>query len=328
MAAELSGPAPAASPSEGLLVAADAAGLPDDGPLRWYVQPTSRGAGEDLEWAMDALGAYRARAAEAAEVETAAAAAAATGEHARIDGAAPAGQRAGAGGAAAPQGVAGTSAGLPVATGIGGRAAADLIRVYVPEPTVAFGQRDTRLPGHAAAVEAARAHGFAPLTRRAGGRAAAYHHGCVVVDHLCLQEDAAMTQQARFSLFADLFVRAFARMDVEASVGEIPGEYCPGEFSVQGPAPGYPVKLAGSAQRVVKGAWLFSTHVVVADAAPLRAVLTDVYRELGMEMDPRTVGAADDVRPGAGVDEFVSALRAEYADWAQEQGTALVDLTV
>lgn len=303
MAAELSGPAPAASPSEGLLVAADAAGLPDDGPLRWYVQPASRGAGEDLEWAMDALGAYRTRAAEAAAVVAA-------------DGTAP------------PQGVEGATSGLTVATGVGGRAAADLIRVYVPEPTVAFGQRDTRLPGHAAAAEAARRHGFAPLTRRAGGRAAAYHRGCVVVDHLCLQDDAAMTQQARFSLFADLFVRAFARMDVEASVGEIPGEYCPGEFSVQGPAPGHPVKLAGSAQRVVKGAWLFSTHVVVADAAPLRAVLTDVYRELGMEMDPRTVGAADDVRPGAGVDEFVAALRAEYADWAQVQGTGLVDLAV
>ncbi|SJN18211.1 Lipoate-protein ligase A [Micrococcus lylae] len=204
----------------------------------------------------------------------------------------------------------------------------DLIRVYVPEPTVAFGQRDARLPGFEAAAAAARAHGFAPLTRRAGGRAAAYHHGCVVVDHLCLQEDAAVTQRARFSEFADLFVRAFARMDVPASLGEIPGEYCPGEFSVQGPAPEHPVKLAGSAQRVVKGAWLFSTHVVVADAVPLRAVLTDVYRELGMPMDPRTVGGAEDVHPGASVEQFVAALRAEYADWAAERGMSLGDLAV
>ena len=40
-----------------------------------------------------------------------------------------------------------------------GRALDDLIRVYVPEPTVAFGQRDARLPGFAAAAAAARAHG-------------------------------------------------------------------------------------------------------------------------------------------------------------------------
>ena len=239
--------------------------------VRWFVQGESLGATEDLDWAMDALGQFRAAAA----------------------------------------------AGTPMA---------DLIRVYVPEPTVAFGQRDTRLTGHASAVDACRAHGFAPVTRRAGGRAAAYHHGCVVVDHLALEEDAGVRQQARFSEFADLFVRAFARMGVESSVGEIPGEYCPGEFSVQGPAPGHPVKLAGSAQRVVKGAWLFSTHVVVADASPLRAVLTDVYRSLGLEMDPRTVGGADDVRPGAAVPAFTVALRDEYAAWAQGQGRGVVDV--
>lgn len=187
-----------------------------------------------------------------------------------------------------------------------GRDPDDLIRVYVPEPTVAFGQRDARLPGFE--------------------RAAAYHHGCVVVDHLSRQDDAALTQQARFAEFADLFVRAFGRMGVASSVGEIPGEYCPGEFSVQGPAPAHPVKLAGSAQRVVKGAWLFSTHVVVADAAPLRAVLTDVYRELGLSMDPRTVGAAEDVRRGADVPTFTAALRAEYAAWADARGGDVMDV--
>ena len=205
-----------------------------------------------------------------------------------------------------------------------GRALDDLIRVYVPEPTVAFGQRDARLPGFAAAAAAARAHGFAPAVRRAGGRAAAYHHGCLVVDHLSQQEDAALTQQARFAEFADLFVRAFARMDVPASVGEIPGEYCPGEFSVQGPAPTYPVKLAGSAQRVVKGAFLFSTQVVVSDPAPLRAVLVDVYRELGLDMDPRTAGAAEDVRPGVSVPAFAAALREEYTAWAAAAGIEVV----
>lgn len=264
----------------GLLDAAGAATVPSDGLLRWHVQPASRGAGPDLDWAMDALTSYRSRAAEQSTTQR------------------------------------------PSDEG------ADLIRLYIPEPTVAFGQRDTRLPGYPEAVAAVRDHGFTPLVRRAGGRAAAYHHGCVVVDHLRLEADAALGQQGRFPEFADLFVRAFARMDVPASVGEIPGEYCPGEFSVQGPAPGYPVKLAGSAQRVVKGAWLFSTHVVVADSAPLRAVLTDVYQALGMDMDPRTVGAADDVRPGSAVAGFIPALRAEYTDWAGRHGLALTDLTV
>lgn len=207
-----------------------------------------------------------------------------------------------------------------------GEPRADLVRVYVPEPTVAFGQRDARLPGFDVAAQAARDHGFEPVVRRAGGRAAAYHHGCLVVDHLALQEDAALTQNARFAEFAELFVRAFDRAGVTSSIGEIPGEYCPGEYSIQGPAPEYPVKLAGAAQRVVKGAFLFSTHVVVADPAPLRAVLTDVYRLLGLEMDPRTVGGAVDVRGAVTVSEVSAALRAEYADRAAAHGLSLRDV--
>ena len=199
----------------------------------------------------------------------------------------------------------------------------DLIRVYVPRPTVAFGQRDARLPGFKAAAQACRDHGFVPAVRRAGGRAAAYHPGCVVVDHFSLQDDAALTQQARFAEFAELFVAAFARAGVTSSIGEIPGEYCPGEYSIQGLTPGHPVKLAGAAQRLVKGAFLFSTHVVVTDPAPLREVLTDVYRLLGLEMDPRTVGAATDVAPGVDVPGFVAALRAEYTGWVERNGLRL-----
>lgn len=206
-----------------------------------------------------------------------------------------------------------------------GEPRSDLIRVYVPQPTVAIGQRDARLPGFAAAAQACRDHGFVPAVRRAGGRAAAYHPGCVVVDHLSLQDDAALTQRARFAEFAELFVAAFARAGVTSSIGEIPGEYCPGEYSIQGPTPEHPVKLAGAAQRVVKGAFLFSTHVVVADPAPLRAVLTDVYRLLGLEMDPRTVGAATDVAPGVDVPGFVAALKAEYAGWAGPRGLTLTE---
>lgn len=236
--------------------------------LRWAVQPASLGAAEDLEWASDELGAYRAAAAA-------------------------------------------------------GEPRADLIRVYVPRPTVAFGQRDARLSGFEAAAQACRDHGFVPAVRRAGGRAAAYHPGCVVVDHLSLEDDAALTQQARFAEFAELFVAAFARAGVASSIGEIPGEYCPGEYSIQGPAPEHPVKLAGAAQRVVKGAFLFSTHVVVADPAPLRAVLTDVYRLLDLQMDPRTVGAATDVAPGVDVPGFTAALKAEYTGWAERNGLRL-----
>jgi octanoyl-[GcvH]:protein N-octanoyltransferase len=197
------------------------------------------------------------------------------------------------------------------------------LRVYRPRPTVAFGQRDTRLPGFEAAAAACRNLGFEPLVRRAGGRAAAYHEGCLVIDHIEPHPDAVAGARGRFGLFGDLLARGLTAAGVEAAVGEVPGEYCPGEFSVHGidrSGSGRRIKLAGTAQRVVSGAWLFSTVVVISDSAPLRAVLTAAYAELGLDWEPATAGAADDLLPGLTPDGVEPALRREYAHY-----TALAD---
>ncbi|NUL45205.1 lipoate--protein ligase family protein [Cellulosimicrobium funkei] len=194
-----------------------------------------------------------------------------------------------------------------------------MVRVYRPAPTVAFGQRDTRLPGFARAQQACRTHGFAPVVRRAGGRAAAYHAGSVVVDHIQRDQDAMQGFQDRFAGFGEMFAQVFRSAGVPAAVGEIPGEYCPGEYSVYTPLPPGPdgaergpVKLAGTAQRVVKGAWLFSSSIVVEDPEPIRAVLVDVYEALGLEWDPATAGAATDAVPVLGVETFAAGLRVAY----------------
>lgn len=189
-----------------------------------------------------------------------------------------------------------------------------LLRLYAPAPTLAFGRRDTRLPGYDEAVDAAAAAGFTPVVRSAGGRATAYHRGTLVVDHIQPEAQAVARQQARFAEFGELFATALSSLGVDAAVGELPGEYCPGEFSVHGRplraaggtgagvvgASGNgtrAVKLVGTAQRVVAGAWLFSSVVMVADTAPLRSVTTDVYAALGLELDPGTVGTLEDLLP-------------------------------
>ncbi|MDQ0734507.1 lipoate--protein ligase family protein [Arthrobacter agilis] len=188
------------------------------------------------------------------------------------------------------------------------------LRLYRPSPTVAFGQRDARLPGFPAASRSAAARGFAPLVRRAGGRAAAYHRGCLVVDHIEPAEDAVAGTRARFAAFGNFFAHVLTGLGLDAHVGEVPGEYCPGEFSVHGRRDGVPaVKLVGTAQRVVAGAWLFSSVVVVEDSEPLREVLTDVYAALGLAWRPATAGAARDLEPGVTVDDVEAALLAAYA---------------
>jgi lipoate-protein ligase A len=182
-----------------------------------------------------------------------------------------------------------------------------VMRCYRPTATVAFGRRDTFLPGFATAAAAARRHGFTPVIRGAGGRAAAYDEGSLIFDEV-MPADGSQIRE-RFARDAERQARALRRLGVDAHVGEVPGEYCPGEFSVN--ARGR-VKLIGAAERVVKAAWLHSSVVVVDGAPRLRAVLTDVYAALGLDWDPSTTGAAADEAPGTGIEDVRAALLAEY----------------
>lgn len=194
-----------------------------------------------------------------------------------------------------------------------------LLRLYRPDPTLAFGQRDVRLPGFDLARQTAEDHGFAPLVRKAGGRAAAYHRGTLIVDHIEPQSEAIMHQQQRFEIFARLYADAFRRVGVQAEVGPIDGEYCVGDHSVHG-VPGavsaisHPVKLVGTAQRVISGAWLFSSVFVVENSQPLRRVLDAVYQAMEVPMNPETVGAGDDLVPGLTTEALIVALLAEYRE--------------
>ncbi|MEI2279303.1 lipoate--protein ligase family protein [Paenarthrobacter ilicis] len=194
------------------------------------------------------------------------------------------------------------------------------LRLYRPRPTVAFGQRDANLSGFAAAEAACRELGFEPLVRKAGGRAAAYHEGSLIIDHIEPHPDAIVRAKARFSEFGELLAGALRTIGVHAAVGEIPGEYCPGEFSVHGEDPDFPahrVKLIGTAQRVVSGGWLFSSVIVVENSTPIREVLTASYSALGLEWDPATAGSVSDLVPhldvGAVVEAVIDAYRG-YAD--------------
>lgn len=194
------------------------------------------------------------------------------------------------------------------------------LRLYRPQPTVAFGQRDAKLSGFDAAAQACRDLGFEPLVRKAGGRAAAYHEGTLVVDHIEPHADAIVGAKARFGSFGELLAGALRSAGVHAAVGEIPGEYCPGEFSVHGQDPDFPthlVKLVGTAQRVVSGGWLFSSVIVVENSRPIREVLTASYAALGLDWDPTTAGAVDDLVPQLDVQAVEDAVVQAYAGYSE-----------
>ena len=188
-----------------------------------------------------------------------------------------------------------------------------IVRIYRPEPTVSFGQQDTRMDGYDEAVQHSTQHGFVPVVRSVGGRAAAYHPGSLVIDHIQPEEDAMFGFRQRFEYFGELFTSTLQHLGVKAAVGEIPGEYCAGEYSVHAVLDdNHRIKLAGTAQRVVKGAWLFSTSLIIENGQAVRDVLTDVYAALGLDFDPRTAGAAEDAAAGVTVPDVIDELLAQY----------------
>ena len=174
------------------------------------------------------------------------------------------------------------------------------LRVFIPAPTLAFGRRETHRAGYRAAEAATRRHGFEPVVRNTGGLAVAYHEGSLVTELLAADPSPPARLTERFVAFAGALAGALRSLGVPASVGRLDGEYCPGDHSVLAgrgdPGAGW-VKLAGTAQRLVAGAWLCSASVVVTGAAPLRDVLTEVYGELGFAWRPATLGAAEDLVP-------------------------------
>jgi lipoate-protein ligase A len=185
------------------------------------------------------------------------------------------------------------------------------LRLARPGAMVAFGKQDAVAPAYDAAARAAAAAGFDAVLRLAGGRAAVFHEGTVALAHAVPDTAPREGIHARFEATAGLIARALGRLGVDARVGEVPGEYCPGGFSVNA---GGHRKLAGIGQRLIAGASHMGGVIVVSGADRVRDVLVPVYDALGFEWDPATTGAVVDEAPGVGWEQVRDALLAEYAE--------------
>ncbi len=130
-----------------------------------------------------------------------------------------------------------------------------------------------------------------------------------MVDHVGPDPGYLAGMDERFVGYAELWAEVLRGHGVGAQVGAVPGEYCPGAHSVN--ARGR-VKLVGTAQRMVRGAWLFSAVAIFDDAEVLRPLLTDVYRHLGLPFDDDSVGSVVAESPGVSLDDFEAEVLAAY----------------
>jgi octanoyl-[GcvH]:protein N-octanoyltransferase len=117
---------------------------------------------------------------------------------------------------------------------------------------------------------------------------------------------------------ADLIAAALRGLGVDARVGEVPGEYCPGAYSVNARGA---TKLAGIGQRMIRGGAHMGGVVVASGGRDVARVLVPVYEALGLDWDPGTSGSVSEelgreVDPG----ELEEAVIAELA-----KGYELVD---
>jgi lipoate-protein ligase A len=117
---------------------------------------------------------------------------------------------------------------------------------------------------------------------------------------------------------AHLIAAALRGLGVDARVGEVTGEYCPGAYSVNARGA---TKLAGIGQRMIRGGAHMGGVVVASGGSDVARVLVPVYEALGLDWDPATSGSVSEelgreVDPG----ELEEAVIAELA-----KGYELVD---
>ena len=195
------------------------------------------------------------------------------------------------------------------------------IRIHRPGNEVAFGRQDLASPAYEAAADAARAAGFAAVERLAGGRAAVFHPGTIAIARAYADPQPPKRTYARFEEMADLIAGALRGLGVDARVGEVPGEYCPGAYSVNARGT---TKLSGIGQRMIRGGAHMGGVVVASGGSEVARVLGPVYRALELDWDPSTSGDVSaevgrEVDPG----DVEEALIAELA-----KGYELVDAEI
>jgi octanoyl-[GcvH]:protein N-octanoyltransferase len=181
-------------------------------------------------------------------------------------------------------------------------------RLHRPGSVLAFGRQDVHASGYPEAVRAARDAGFEAVERLAGGRAAVFHPGTLGFSYAAGDANPMARTEARFEATAQIVAAALARLGVDARIGEIPGEYCPGEWSVN--ARGR-TKLAGIGQRIIAGGAYVGGVLVVQGADRVRDVLVPVYKALQLDWDPATAGSVEDELGAADMNAAEEALLAE-----------------
>ena len=183
------------------------------------------------------------------------------------------------------------------------------LRLHQPGSIVAFGRRDVVSPGYLPAVVASRAAGYEAIERLAGGRAAVFHPGTIAFAWTVPSAKPREEIKQRFEALTATLLSAFLSLGADARIGEVPGEYCPGAYSINVSGRH---KVMGTGQRIIGRAAHVGGVIVVDGGDRIAEILIPVYRALELQWNPATSGDLAGAMPGITRQDVLAAIVTEF----------------
>lgn len=180
-----------------------------------------------------------------------------------------------------------------------------ILRFRRPRPTAAFSPQDTTHPDYEQVRERARARGFEPIERGTGGRLTLFDENAIGITIIAPHAAPHAHMIKRYEVLSGTIAQGLQTLGIDARVGELPNEYCPGKYSVN--AEGR-VKLVGVAQRMNQRCLQMGAIISVSRSDEACAGIAEAYRGMGLNFDPQSYGAITDFAPQVTYAEVRSAL--------------------
>jgi octanoyl-[GcvH]:protein N-octanoyltransferase len=178
-----------------------------------------------------------------------------------------------------------------------------IIRFRRPRPTAAFSPQDTAHVNYARVKELARDHGFQPIERGTGGRLTMFDEHALAITIIWPHADPHQHMMRRYEIFAGAIAGALAKLGIDAQIGELSNEYCPGKFSINA---GGHVKLVGIAQRMNRRCFQMGAIIAVDRSDKACSAIAEAYRAMALPFDAKTYGAIGELVPQVTYDQVKS----------------------
>ena len=180
-----------------------------------------------------------------------------------------------------------------------------ILRFRRPRPTAAFSPQDTTHPDYEQVKEQARARGFEPIERGTGGRLTLFDEHALGITIIAPHSEPHQHILKRYEILSAAIATALQNLGIDARVGELSNEYCPGKYSVNA---GGRIKLVGVAQRMNQRCLQMGAIISVTRSDWACTGIEEAYRAMGLNFDPKTYGAILDLQPSLTYADVRSAL--------------------